>query len=718
MSDDNAVLAPTKVRRRRPRIGGSIQSKLLVMLLLSSILSAAVVGFFAYRTGTHALREEAFERLTELRQERTRAIQAYAERQKSSAIINSRGLAIDALQAFDPAYSALRDETITAAQKNRLESYYQDTFIPQLQKFSDGTVQADSFTPTTPARQYLQTTYTAASDDFDEKLTIDDAGDGSDWTRANKRYNPFFREVINGSGADDIMLLNLEGDIVYTAYKGVDLGSNIKRGEYRGGGLEKVFDAAVRSNSRDFVAVSDFELYQPSYNLPAGFIASPIADGDEIIGVYVSQIPIAGINALMTGSTDEGEVEGLGETGETYLGGPDDLMRSNSRELIEDPEEYAEHAVDRGTSREIVDRVREAGSTVMLQPVRSVAQDRARDGKSGTIITTDYLGNEVLDSYGPANIEGLDWTVIAKMNTAEAFAPVRDFARNILLATAAIVLLVSAASVLMARVFTSPLNRLLAGVRAVAGGDLGAQVDASSRDEFGDLGAAFNDMSTSLASKQEALEAQQTENERLLHSLMPDPVVKRYRGGETDISDEHHNVSVVFTEIEGFDAFAGKLPSGDALALLNVLSRGFDEAATKTGIEKVRSAGTSYVASSGLVVQRVDHVRRVVDFAIEIAAMVERFNTQNESSLILRAGIDTGDVRSGLVGRSDVVYNLWGDAVSLAYRVRTAAGDAGVYVTDDVKERLGGTYAFENVGTIQDDAGEKAVWRLMLGGSR
>lgn len=705
-------------RRFRPRGFGSIQSKLLIMLLVSSILSAGVVGFFAYRTGTQALRDDAFERLAELRVERTRAIQNYAERQKSSAIINSRGLAVDALKAFGPAYEQLRDKEITDAQKKTLVDYYTKEFVPELQKFSDGTVQADSFLPTTGARQYLQTFYTAASSDFDEKLKLDDAGDGSAWSKANAKYNPFFREVIGGSGADDIMILNLEGDIVYTAYKGVDLGSNIKRGEFRGGGLEKVFDEAVRSNSRDYVAVSDFELYQPSYNLAAGFVASPIADGAEIIGVYVAQIPIAGINALMTGSSDPTKVVGLGDTGETYLGGPDALMRSNSRELIDNPKKYAKDAIDRGTSRETVDRVLEAGSTVMLQPLKSVAQDRASDGKSGTIITTDYLGNEVLDSYGPAGIKGLDWTVIAKMNTSEAFAPVRDFARNILLATAVMVLLVSAASVLMARVFTTPLNRLLTGVRAVAGGDLGAQVDASSRDEFGDLGAAFNDMSLSLASKQEALEAQQSENERLLKSLMPDTVVKRYRGGETEISDEHQNVSVVFTEIEGFDAFADKLPSAEALKLLNDLSRGFDEAGAKAGIEKVRSSGTSFVASSGLVVQRVDHVRRVVDFAIEVAAMVERFNTQNEASLVLRAGVDCGDVRSGLIGRSDVVYNLWGDAVSLAYRVRTVAGDAGIYVTDSIRERLAGAYSFEQVGTVNSDEGEYPVWRLVGRGSR
>ncbi len=159
---------PTPPRRWMPTGFGSIQSKLLVMLLVFSILSAGVVGFFAYRTGTTALREEAYERLTELRLERTTAIQNYIGRQKGSAIKNSRGLAIDALKAFGPAYEKLRGESITAQQKAKVTDYYTDLFVPHLQKNSQGTVQADSFVPTSPARTYLQALYTSSSDDFDE----------------------------------------------------------------------------------------------------------------------------------------------------------------------------------------------------------------------------------------------------------------------------------------------------------------------------------------------------------------------------------------------------------------------------------------------------------------------------------------------------------------------------------------------------------------------
>ncbi|MCR1783963.1 HAMP domain-containing protein [Nocardioides carbamazepini] len=692
----------------------SIQTKVLAMMLLSSILAAAVVGFFAYRTGTSSLEDEAYERLTELRIERARQVSDYLEDLKNTVVVDSKGYGVDALLAFDAAYEQLRDVTVTPAQQAEVRDYYEGVFVPQLQETSHGVVQPESFIPTSPARTYLQAEYTAVSDDWDERIAVDDAGDGSAWSAAHARWHPLLRDLVVGYDLDDLMLLNDEGDVVWTAYKGVDLGSNIKRGEYRGGGLEEVFDAAMRSNSVDFTAVSDLELYQPSYNAAAGFVSSPIVDAqDELIGVLVAQVPIEVLDGLMNPRDEAGDVLGLGETGETYLVGPDGLLRSNSRTLIEDADRYAERARENGLPQDEVDHAVSVDSAVMIQTASPDVRSILATGKEGTRVMSTYLGYDALTSYGPVEIEGLDWVVVATMDEDEAFEPVDRFARNVLIAMAAVALLVCVAAVLAARLFTAPLDRLLAGVRKVAGGELGTQVTPSSRDEFGDLAMAFNDMSASLLTKQELLEAQQAENERMLLAQMPEPVARRYRSGETAISGEHPNVTVVYTEIEGFDEFAGDRRAEDALDLLNSLARGFDDAARQAGIEKVRSLGTGYIAACGLVVERVDHARRVVDFATDVATMITRFNAQHGARLALRAGIHSGPVRSGLVGAGDVVYNLWGEAVGLAYRIRSIAGEPGIYLTDAVRERLGnGAPALEESGSVDVAGRSTQIWRL------
>ena len=165
---------------------------------------------------------------------------------------------------------------------------------------------------------------------------------------------------------------------------------------------------------------------------------------------------------------------------------------------------------------------------------------------------------------------------------------------------------------MLAQVFTRPIHRLVGAVHRVAEGDLDVQVPQGSRDEFGDLGSAFNDMASSLRIKQDLIEEQQRENEKLLHTLMPETVAAKYKQGDEAITEAHENVSVVFAELVGFDDFVRGRSAEEEIGLLNTLMRGFDEAAEKTGVEKVRTLRGGYLASCGLVVPRVDNVRRSV----------------------------------------------------------------------------------------------------------
>ena len=95
-----------------------------------------------------------------------------------------------------------------------------------------------------------------------------------------------------------------------------------------------------------------------------------------------------------------------------------------------------------------------------------------------------------------------------------------------------------------------------------------------------------------------------------------------------------------------------------------------------------------YLASCGLNVPRLDNVRRTVDFALEMQRIIERFNTETGHHLSLRAGIDTGTVSSGLVGRSCIIYDMWGAAVNLAYQVQSGSPQPGIYVTQQVYETM------------------------------
>ncbi|MCV7226300.1 adenylate/guanylate cyclase domain-containing protein [Mycolicibacterium komossense] len=705
----------TPARRRRRNRGFlsrvSIQSKLLVMLLVTSILSAAVVGAIGYQSGRNSLRASVFDRLTEIRESQARELESQISDLKNSMVIYTLGSTTSsAIEEFTAGFNQLASSTINPAQQQSIVDYYNNVFAKVEDNQTGNTVDITNLLPASNAQRYLQANYTAPYPNADDAIKNDDAHDGSLWSAANARYNSFFREIVNRFAFEDALLLDTSGNVVYSAYKNVDLGTNILNGPYRDGNLTDAYIKAVASNASDYVGITDFGDYQPA-DQPTAWLVSPVSSQGRVAGVLALQFPISKINQLMTADR-RWEQTGMGRTGETILVGDDTLMRSDSRLFLEDPQAYKRAVIQAGTPPDVAEEsIRQQGTT-LVQPIDGDAARRAARGQTGTEIERDYLGNETLQAYAPVDITGLNWNIIAKINTDEAFAPVSVFTRKLVLSTVIIIFVVCIAAMLLARLFVRPIRRLEAGAQHISSGEYGVTLPVHSRDEFGDLTVAFNDMSRNLSIKEDLLNDQRRENDRLMLSLMPEPVAQRYREGEEIIAQDHQNVTVIFADIVGLDELSADLTSDEHLSIVNKLVRQFDSAAENLGVEQVRILHNGYLASCGLSVPRLDNVRRTVDFAVEMQRVIERFNGETGHTLKVRAGIDTGTVTSGLVGRASLAYDMWGSAVSLAYQVQSGTPQPGIYVSSDVYEAMRDTKSFVSAGEISVDGVEQPIWRL------
>ena len=71
----------------------------------------------------------------------------------------------------------------------------------------------------------------------------------------------------------------------------------------------------------------------------------------------------------------------------------------------------------------------------------SPATRNAQKGESGTLIATDYLGQDTLQAYAPLVIKDseLHWAIVAKVNTAEAFDKEAAFTKTMVLVTAGMI---------------------------------------------------------------------------------------------------------------------------------------------------------------------------------------------------------------------------------------------------------------------------------------
>ena len=700
-------------RRRLFRIG--IQSKILVALVLSSILGVAVIGLVGGISGRNALREVESERLIELRGSQQRAVEALFREVTNSLIVYSGGFTIyEAMLAFTSGFAQLANATITPAQQQALVDYYENEMLRPIKRATGDSIDLNAVLPSSNAQKYVQAYYTAPPRPATDALPVEDAGDGSAWSAANGRFDFYLRGIVTRFDYRDALLLDMQGNVVYSVRKGPDLGTNILTGPYRETKLRDAYQKALASNDVDFVWITDFQPYQPHLDEPTAWVVSPVGVNGKIDGLMALPVPIGKINKIMT-ADKHWDAAGMGPSTETYLAGPDNLMRSDSRLFVEDPNEYRREAIDAGTPPDVVDRAIRLGGTTLVQPVPTAGLRAAQRGETGVVSATDYTGNKELEAYAPLNVTNSDlhWSILATRDNSDAFARLGRFSKTLVIAVTAMIFVICVASMFIAQAAVRPVRRLEEGTRKISSGDYDVSIPVTSRDEIGDLTAAFNEMGRNLAIKEELLNEQRRENDRLLLALMPESVLQRYRDGEGTIAQRHQDVAIIYADIVGLDEISGDLPEDELVGIIDELFRQFDSAAESLGVERIRTFHNGYLASCGVITPRLDSIHRSVDFALEIGRIIDRFNSQTGHQLGLRIGVNTGNVVSGLVGRSSLVYDMWGGAVSLAYQMHSGAPQPGIYVSSQVYEAMRDVRQFAPAGTISVGGTDRAIYRLL-----
>ena len=692
----------------------SIKSKLIVMLLTVSSSSILVSAYLGYQSGKSNLTDRVFNQLTSVRASKAYQIESYFKTIRN----HIQTLSIDpsvgtALSEFTNAYRQLENVPLPADALPKINAYYQNEFLPKLAQTEQGSPVLNSFLPEAIASNYLQYYYIANnSNPIGKKHLLDKANDSSEYSRLHGRYHPIFRNIIEKFGYYDLFLIDPDGRIVYTVYKETDFAFSLTIGAYNESNLARLFASVRRSKEKDYARIIDLESYAPSYGAPAAFIAAPIYNQDKFIGVLAIQVPVDEINNVMTGNR-KWEADGLGKSGETYLVGPDYLMRSVSRFLIETPEEYLKTLVALGVNNETIQRIRQYKTSVLAQAVKTTAVEEAMMGKQDIKIIRDYRDIPVLSSYSLLQIEGLKWAILSEIDLAEAYAPIYDFERQLVISATLLMLLVILLAMVMASLFVKPINQLITSARKVAAGQLDAIAVLETEDEFGELAQSFNLMVSSLRDQTDLVEEKNRENEQLLLSIFPAAIAKRLKQGEKNIAESASNVTVLFSDLTGFSKLSDSLTAYEIVSILNDLVTSFDETADRFGMEKIKTIGDSYMAVCGLSVPYLDHDKRAIDFAIEMQAIVRRFSQERGFKLNISLGINSGDIVAGIVGRNKFIYDVWGDTINIASALKSACPEGAILVSHEIYNRLCDLYEFAPLATkIEDGEVVLEAWHL------
>ena len=691
-----------------------VQSKVLAMVLLASLLSLLLTGLVSYSIGSNVLTTAVTNQLVALRNSRAEALQDYFGFLRNHVLTSSEGfLVIDGLKDFRAAFPKLQNTTLSAEQQKKLVAYYTDVFIPKLKKNLEGEPALATYLPNTPADRYLSYHYTANNPRAPHLDELEDAGDGSEYSAVHRKYAKRFHRLAEVFGYRDIFLVDIDsGNVLFSVAKEADMGSNLKTGIYADTALGKTFDEIRKSRDPYFVYISDFEHYKASFGEPAFFIGSTVFDGDKFIGALIYQINPEAIDRVMT-FNKKWEDKGLGKTGESFLVGQDFKLRSSFREFLETPDQYFKTLRSKGVSQEKIDWIKRANSPVLIQEVKTEGAKRSLAGQSGEMEEVDYRGKRVLKSFQPLRIGNHEWGLVAKIDKAEALQGVRRLRDALLLLGAILIPLLTLMSLALARTFIRPIQRLIGATKQIIAGDSAVQVKVDSADEFGELSSSFNSMAATLQQREEAIRSQLQENDRLLLNILPARTAERLKQGEQSITEQYPSVSVLYADLEGFQDLSSELEPDQAIVVLNELIGAFDDAAERCGVEKLRSTGSNYLAVCGLSVPRIDDEKRTVELALAMLQVVDRLSAKHGVRLSLDIGIHAGALAAGVVGSGKFYYDVWGETVTIARAIHISPKQNVIQVTEPVRRALDGLYSFEPLPPVEvKGEGVIPIWEL------
>ena len=206
----------------------------------------------------------------------------------------------------------------------------------------------------------------------------------------------------------------------------------------------------------------------------------------------------------------------------------------------------------------------------------------------------------------------------------------------------------------------------------------------------------------------------------LMKSMMPDAIAERLMANEGEtIAEAHDHVVVLFADIVGFVEMSNRLGALRVVSLLDDLFRGFDESAAAHGVEKIKTIGDAYMAVAGVPSPHYSPERAMAALAKDMFLLAKEVGERHGVDLEMRAGMASGPIMAGVVGKSKYSYDVWGASVNLAARLEHVGAAGCVVVTGDIKVRLQEDHEFDRAGTVElKGFGKVPVWRMDCSNAR
>lgn len=321
------------------------------------------------------------------------------------------------------------------------------------------------------------------------------------YNAVHAKYHAWLRDLAHKKNLNDILILDNQGNVVYSVYKGYDFAANMNEAQWHETTLHNIYAHSLNVANEPYEAqVHDFDASQKDGEKPITYISIPIKDPAGSLGSIVFEISSSKINDFLGNSKE------FGNTGTLYVVGSDFKLRNQPQGSVD---ESAFH---------------------------SVQSKRAISGEVGSIFTTGINAQEVFAAFTPFTHGELKWGIVAEINKSEMMQPIHDMSLNLILIGIALTVLVGGTGLTLANRITIPLKESIDQMRLLEKNDLDFEVKYTQlQDEVGEMARALDSFkrtainAKSLSDAQEEDKKSKEERHHKIEQLLNDFKVKSSR---------------------------------------------------------------------------------------------------------------------------------------------------------------------------------------------
>ena len=164
-----------------------------------------------------------------------------------------------------------------------------------------------------------------------------------------------------------------------------------------------------------------------------------------------------------------------------------------------------------------------------------------------------------------------------------------------------------------------------------------------------------------------AIQIDKQKLEVLIANILPSSTIAELRRNGTVQPKKFQNVGIIALDFVGFTALSEKTDADLLFSELNEMFTCFDILAERYSCERIKTIGDAYLAVTNVNIENYNSHESLANFAMDALGIIE--SRKSDLDWQCRIGLHQGDLVAGVVGKTKILFDVFGDGINTAFRV-------------------------------------------------